>query len=39
LTYLDKDSTAANDLLEKAKTALKQKAQSAVDDARSKIGF
>jgi len=39
LTYLDKNSTAAKNLLEKAKQALADKAKGAVDDARKNIGF
>lgn len=39
LQHLDKDSSAAKNLLEKAKKALADKAKGAVDDAKKKIGF
>jgi len=39
LRYLDKDSTAAKDLLEKAKEQLKAQAQSAVDSAKKNFGM
>nr|MBP7088304.1 hypothetical protein [Candidatus Omnitrophota bacterium] len=38
LQYVDKNSQDAKNLLEKAKEALKQKAQEAVTDVKSKIG-
>ena len=40
LRYLDKDSQAASDLIQKAKDALTKQAQSVVDDAKKKLeGF
>lgn len=38
LSYLDKDSQAAKDLLEKAKKALTEAAEGAVEDVKNKIG-
>jgi len=39
LRYLDRDSQAAKDLLEKAKEALASQAKSAVGGAKKKFGF
>ena len=38
LSNLDKDSTAAQGIIEKAKEEMKKAAQAAVDDVKSKLG-